>query len=225
MLVFDKQKVLERIIQEAPILSNRRGEIDIGRGKKGVIYAYYYNRGLPDPELHYDRVKAPAKTTPESTLCEIYSFWEGHPNVQDLIKRLTAERRIAPGQVLHQGPWLEEPTLGDDDVIAETRRGARYSLHRSGSAFSDHFNWTCEKLGFEQRLFSYEGRGAVIKVQRQVKIDLDGKVSDGNIKLIAPIDIDFDSEDPTLQGVLESISVACEKIRKFDLTSAELFVR
>ena len=76
MAGFDKQRVLERVMADAPILSNRQGVVEVD-GKERKIYAYYHNRGVRDPDLQYDRVANPIATTPDATLCEIYSFWEG----------------------------------------------------------------------------------------------------------------------------------------------------
>ncbi len=232
---FDSQKVLERILQEAPILSNRRGEVEaeLPELKKVPIFAFYYNRGLPDPELHYDRVKNPIRTTPDSTLCEVYSFWGGDPNVQDLITRLTKEGEIKPGQVLYQGPWLECPALDDEELFREVRKGAGYSFYHSASAFHKHFNRICEALGYEPRLIDlynnencrFFGRGAfVVQVQSPAQISVDGRVASGNIKLRAQLGINLTSEDPTLRQVLSAVSDAYERIVKVDLSDAELYV-
>ena len=216
---FDSQKVLETILQEAPHLSNRRGEIPV-RGESRVIYAFYYNRGFPDPELAYNRVRNPSATTPLSTLCEVYSFWEGDPNVQDLLKRLKKEGQLKPREVIHQGPWLQPPALNDDEIVHQTREGTGYSFHHSASTFERHFNKICSTLGYEPQLTD-----STLEVPRDVQITVAGQVKDGKIRLKAPIGIDLHSEDPTLRQVLGVIEQAYQKIVKFDLTSAELYVR
>lgn len=51
--MFDKQLVLERLLEEAPILSNLRGEIEVNFDEeieKVSIYAYYCIKGVKAPD-------------------------------------------------------------------------------------------------------------------------------------------------------------------------------
>lgn len=240
---FDVKKVLEKILEEAPTLSNLRKLIPkqswnyvketfekVKDGGLVPIYAHYYNRDVTDPDLNYHRVNQPAKTKSESTLCEVYSFWEGDPNVQKLIERLTGEGKIKPGDVMHQGPWLEGAAIDDKEIIEETRRGSGYSFHHSASTFQRHFNKICEELGYEPRLVDmfnevntqlYGTGSQVVEVPRSVALTLNGKHTKGEIKIRAPLGINLSRVDPTLIEVLKGIGGAYERILTVDLASAD----
>ena len=230
MAGFDKQRVLERVTADAPILSNRQGEVEAD-GKKRKIYAYYHNRGVRDPDLQYDRVANPIATTPDATLCEVYSFWEGDPNVQKLLQRLVREGNIKEGDVLYQGPWVEH-SLGDEGVIENARRGYGYSFSHSASAFEGHFNRICEELGYEPRLVDlfeensgFFGSGAhIIQATRYVRLGVDGQATEGKILMRAPIGINLTTEDPTLSKTLDAIAQAYDRIVNPTLASAQIYL-
>lgn len=105
MIDFRRDKVLEMILKEAPVLSNRRAEINTGFGKR-FAYAYYFNRGEPDEELKYNRKEAPISTTPESSLCEIYSVFGARS--EEVRQKLIREGEMNEDDFLYQGPWITD---------------------------------------------------------------------------------------------------------------------
>lgn len=218
MTNFDKNKILERILEEAPTLSNRRGEIKTEGPvvEKRAIYAFYGNLGIPDPDLHYHRKNNPLPTTPDSTLCEIYSFWEGDPNVQELIKRKIKEGRMKEGDVMHQGPFV----TGDHGHHCEEPKGARegeeFNFLHSACAFERHFNEICKEFGYEPRIgeAGWSGGCLTLKLPGQVSLSIGGKISNHDIGIKMPIGINFYREDPTLSNALEAISKTYEKLQK-----------
>ncbi|MBX4196224.1 hypothetical protein KW805_01410 [Candidatus Pacearchaeota archaeon] len=212
---FDSQKVLEIILQEAPIQTNRRSEIrppkaPWWKGKKVPIYAYYYNQGIKDPELSYDRIKHPLQTTPHSTLCEVYSFWESHPNVQRLLNRLTKEKEMH-GKVLYQGPCLKINDIPiPEDVIVRTRLGEGYHFFLSASHFADHFNWTCEKLSYEPRII-YDS--SIVQINKKAIMEIGDEKISIDIVIPEPLKINLLDEDPTLAQAMEAVTRAYRRIK------------
>ncbi|MBU3912527.1 MAG: hypothetical protein KKB21_02120 [Nanoarchaeota archaeon] len=204
MLGFDKKKVLEIILQEVPVKQNLVGEIEVN-GKKRVVYAYYFNRGMPDPDLKYDRYTHPIPTTPDSTLCEVYSV--GGPKHEKFeaehVRMLKTDKSYAeddkkrseeynrPITHWYQGPWVDG-VITDEEVIEATRGGAEYSFHHSESWFSEHFNSICERMGFNMKL-----RDDFVVVGRKKQC----------------IGIDLGTRDPILSQVLDSIERAYQKIK------------
>lgn len=224
---FDKNRVLERILEEAPTLSNRRGEIEIKvpvynvkgeqvgeERKKRVIYAFYSDSRVPDPDLYYHRKANPLPTTPDSTLCEIYSFWEGDPNVQEFLKREIKEGRMKEGDVIHQGPFV----TGYHGHRFEEPQGARdeeeFNFFYSVCYFSRHFNKICEELGYEPRIEDFGNSNCYLTLQipAQVSLSIAGKVSYHDTGVKMPMGIDFYREDPALSKALELISETYDRL-------------
>jgi len=201
---FDKKVVLEQILKDVPVQQNLRGKIE---GTNKTIYAYYFNRGMPDPDLKYDMRKNPVKTTPDSTLCEIYSM--GGPKYKEFAeehrKRLKTdkdyarmERELSRKYSRHvsewyQGPWIGGGVCTDYEVINATRSkgGCSYSYHHSAGWFLDHFDRICERLGYAPRL-------------------LDKCVIVGERKENLPINLQ--NQDPTISEILDLIENAYQKI-------------
>jgi len=201
MLGFDKKVVLEQILKDVPVQQNLRGKVE---GTNNIIYAYYFNRGMPDPDLKYDLKENPVKTTPDSTLCEIYSM--GGPKYKEFVeahkKRLktdanyaNAEMELSRGYSRHsyewyQGPWIAGGACTDDEVVEATRGGCSYSYHHSAGWFSDHFNQICERLGYPLRLSDDH-------------IEVDGKKEH--------LSIDLQNQDPAISRILDLIEKAYQK--------------
>jgi len=57
MTNFPKQQILEKILEQAPVQTNLKGKI-IHKGKQIVIYAYYNNSGIMDPEPRVRRISS-----------------------------------------------------------------------------------------------------------------------------------------------------------------------
>ncbi len=235
---FDSSKVLERILQEVPILSNRRGEVEVTnpvynnkgelireKKEKRVIYAFYFNRGVPDPDLKYDRKANPLPTTPDSTLCEIYSHFEGDPDVKEWREEAIKTGYIKEGEVVNQGPWLEDCGFVDNPPLA-ARDGDQYQFWHSGHVFADHFNTICESLGFEPRIVDIDGmdHNYCIQISGQAALNFSGKTSHHDIAIKMRIGINFDREDPTLSRALGAISKAYEKLYIRDFSLPELYL-
>ena len=235
MSQFNSDKVLRRILEDAPILSNLRGEIEVD-GKKRGIYAYYYNRGAQDPELTYDKVKDPVETMPVHTLCEVYSFWEGDPNVQESLKRWVKEGTKKEGEIIYQGPWIH--TIGTDglnDPGAAVRGDfePEYSFHHSASTFEAHFNRICAELGYDLSLVSlfdeahgtfFDMGSTVVQSTRNVRLGVNGSSLEGNLAIRSPLGINLNKEDPTLDAALEAISQAYARIQTPKISDVKLYV-
>ncbi len=233
---FDKNKVLERILQEVPILSNRRGEVEVTnpvyndegkqigeKNEKRVIYAFYFNRGVPDPDLKYDRKANPLPTTPESTLCEIYSFWEGAPNVREWREDAIKSGYIKDDTIVNQGPWLEDCGVLDNPPLA-ARKGNQYQFWRAGYTFAEHFNRICENLGFEPRIADLDGHDCnySIQIPGGIKLSVGRETSYHDIFVKMYIGINFDLEDPTLSKALDAISDTYKKLQKGEFARVDV---
>ena len=242
---FDKIKILERILEEAPILSNRRGEIIVEResedklGKKFIkkekvtIYAYYFNRGVSDPDLKYDKVNSPIKTTSDSTICEIYSFWDGDPNVQALRKRLEERGDIKKGEIMYQGPWVKH-ALNDKETIENVREGfGGYIFHHSASAFERHFNKIVEELDYDLRLIDlaeehyrfFDCGAFAVQAPKMVSYSLDSKIKENLINIRVPINLNLNREDPELSDILDIIHASYNKIQITDFSDSVIWLK
>lgn len=241
-MAFDKTLVLERILQEAPVLSNRRGEIKVdGQVKKGnewvkrkvkvPIYAYYFNMGVKDPDLKYDRIGFPIKTSHDSTLAEVYSFWEGNPNIQELVKKLEERGEIKKGEVIYQGPGIKGVSF--KEVKERTRRqDCVFSFNDSASTFEWHFNKITEELGYDVRLISlsqenygfFDCGAYALQSPRQVSFSMNREVRKGLIDIRVPIGLNLNRIDPTLNQMLGLIERAYKKIQKADFSGAKLYL-
>lgn len=208
MSTFDRARVLKTILKEVTVKQNLRGEIQVNGGRQ-VIYAFYCNRGMPDPDLKYDRYKNPIPTSPDSTLCEIYSV--GGPKhakfEQEHLQRLkdsvdyansqmeTSRLYNRPSQRLQMGPWVDGVGTTDDEIIKLTRgKGLferTYNFHHSEAWFREHFNNVCMTLGIDIRL----ERNFVETESKQSRLEID----------LARI-------DPTLSQILELTEKAYKKI-------------
>jgi len=193
---FDGEKVLAIILQEAPWLSNKRG--DDGHGH--VIYARYTNQGIEDPELKYHMLDAPERTTPESTISEVYSFWIGDPNKRGVIRRMVAESTMGEREVMHQGPWVERDS---GNPAQAARVDNKYDHFRSGLSFERHFNSICVEVGYGPRLIDVSGACAGRK-----------SVQFGNDTARREVieSINFHTDDPTLVEVMGAITTAFGKL-------------
>jgi len=241
---FDKKVVLERILEEAPILSNRRGEIEIeSEVKEGndwvkqqvkvPIYAYYFNGGAKDPELTYDKVNSPIQTTPDSTLAEVYSFWEEDPSVQDLRKRLEEEGEIKEGEVMYQGPWIEH-ALCDDGIKRQTReQHCQFSFFHSSGTFERHFNKIVGELGYDLRLIDlceensefFDCGAYAVQSQRMIAYSLkNSNIKEGLINVRVPVSLNLDREDPTLSQMLEIIDKSYQHIHGSDFSDSTIYL-
>ncbi len=219
---FNKFEVMERILEEVPIQTNLRREIEVN-GEKRVLYAYYFNRGEPDPEVKYDRKNEPIKTTHHSTLCEIYSVWKEEEQVKEFLERGV----LKEGEVLNKGPWLES----NEDPPAEARAGGRYNFWHTAHYFSEHFNQICGSLGYMPRIISlfdekekgfFDMGAYIIQVRRNARNVLVSKdVSDRDIIVREYIGINLVREDPPLSHILDAIAESYKKIITFDFSSRD----
>jgi hypothetical protein len=209
---FEKQVILENILEEAKVLTNKRGVIDVD-GEKRVIYAYYLCRGEKDPELKYDRKKHPELTNPNSTLCEIYSVF----GKED--EKLGKEKKLKKGQLFYQGPWI-----GDFNNPAENARLGidQYYFTHSASNFIQHFNDICFREGYNFRLSDIDANS--LKVKGSGKIELNGKFFVGNMLLVRPLNINLRNKDPSLSEVLDDIENTYDAILNADLSSVKILV-
>ncbi|MDO8509137.1 MAG: hypothetical protein Q7S27_05640 [Nanoarchaeota archaeon] len=222
---FDKNKVLERILQDAPILTNIKKLITISvnnynnkgdlNGKKKVkspIYAFYgISNVVSDPELKYDRENNPIKTTPNSSLSEIYSFW--NPHVKGNIER----------------GWSNCPFMDmclPEDAPANARKVAKFEFRNSGLTFTNHFNAICEKLKYEPRLVNEIENGDLffwsVEIPSEVTLDYNGKTSRHDSFISMPVGINYNVEDPPLSKVINSISKAYDKLNKRKFSSVNV---
>ena len=240
---FDKNKVLEKILEEAPILSNRRGEIEveikveennklIKKKEKRTIYAYYFNRGVSDPDLKYDKVNSPIKTTPDSTLAEVYSFWEGDPNVQKLRQRLEKEGGIKEGEIIY-GPWVEGAS-NDKETIEKVREGFwDYNFHNSAIAFKWHFNKIAKELCYntrlinlaEERLGFFDCGAYVIQASRMISYSVNSKIKEGLMNIRVPINLNLNRIDPKLSEMLDIINKSYQRIQNTDFSDSIIYLQ
>jgi hypothetical protein len=222
--MFDKSKVLEKILADAPILSNLRKEIEVSENPydkdskkvKTFIYAYYFNRGVKDPELKYHRINNPIQTTKDSSLAEIYSvsYWDEKTKLW--IKGLEENGKIKKGEVLHQGPWIKS-CCDDSDILKKTREpDCPYEFFHSGYRFLSHFNETVKNFGYDLELigdiennnqFVAEGACA-IKSTRMINYSIEGDIKERLIEVISPIPINLDNKDPSLSEILDEIEIS-----------------
>ncbi len=199
---FDKKVVLETILKEAPILTNLRKEISIGDGKRKVdIYAYYWNQGIPDSELKYDREKNPLPSKPSSTLCEIYSCW-----------------RNKPGE--YSGPWVDKHYFEITNSSFAIRDGARLQFLHSPVYFTEHFNKICEKLDYEPRF-----NGRHVEIRRKAELKVNGELMKGEIIIDDYIGVDLERIDPNLSKILNLIESVYERVKKKDIPKSFIFVK
>ena len=240
---FDKQTVLERILEEAPIQSNRRGEVEIDGEADGVkqkvktpIYAYYLNGGFEDPELTYDKVNSPIRTTPDSTLAEIYSFWEEGPSAQDLRQRQEEEGDIGKGEVIYQGPVIKNISFINlkEEIERETRRQCcRFSFDSSATEFAEHFNNIVEELDYDLRFIDLRNEndeffdfGAyAVQSPRMISYSLNGEPRKGLLNRRVPVSLNLDKKDPTLSEILEIIDESYQKIHNSDLSNSTIYLQ
>ncbi len=219
MTGFDEKEVLETILKECPILTNIRGTINV-KGNNRVIYAYYCNRGVKDPDIEYDRKFNPHPTTPDSTLCEIYSvFGEKH---EDLRKELIKEAKIEEGQLLYKGPWI-----GDWRNPAGDARDCfhhEYNFCHSASNFQEHFNQICSNLGYKIKLIDFFGQGYALRLLREGKIEVNGASRSGELPFIKRLAMNLNKEDPPLKCALAAIDECYHIILENYLSTAKILV-
>ena len=192
---------METILKEAPVLTNLRGVISVKGYNDRVIYAYYCNRGVKDPDLDYDRELNPIKTTPNSTLCEIYSVFG--EKAEELREGLIKEGKMKEGQLLYKGPWVGEMS---GNPVENARDGLHeYDFCHSASHFKEHFNQICANLGYKIKLIDFFGEGYALKLLRNGKIEVNGKSYSGELPFIKRLSMNLNKEDPPLNCALAVI--------------------
>ena len=191
MVGFNKETVLETILKEVPVLSNLKKEIGV-RGKKINIYAYYWNRGVPDSELKYDKEKNPIKTTPESSLCEIYSGW-----------------RNKPGE--NSGPLLDYDSLNTSEDV---RKGMRLIFGHAPIYFAEHFNKISKKLGYELKFCLERESNGIVEILRDAQLISNDRIIGGQLLIERQIGLSLSHHDSSLSNVLDLIEKAYEDAKK-----------
>jgi len=214
---FDQSKVLTRILKEAPTLTNLRGTVEVD-GVERVIYAFYLSDGKPDPELGYDRVNDPKPTTPDSTLCEIYSAFG--PGWEKIRQKKIREGSLEEGEVLNVGPYI--PAMGASEPAKLTREDCKFEFNRTARTFADHFNKICKDLEYDVKLDGLIDSS--IQSKRRVNLLVDGRVMEGVVPIETDIGINFDNTDPTLSQTLDAIAKAYARLQTFGIHKARLYV-
>ncbi len=224
-MMFDKNKVLERIISEVPILSNKRGELtinnDIKENDKLVkievkvpIYAYYFNRGLKDPDLDYDKVNSPIATTKDSSLAEVYSLFDSG--------KFQKEYR-GPDVVSFGGTIL----LDNNKVIKYIRDNYyNFEFFHSAFKFKNHFNRIVEDLGYDinflnlgEGIFKFGTYG--VQSSREIIYSFGKKeAKEGKVNVIVPLKLNLNKNDPSLLEVLDLIEASYSKIKNADILNS-----
>jgi hypothetical protein len=224
-----RKQVLEKIFSDAPVQSNRKDVIEVDE-KRRTIYAFYCNRGEEDPDLKYERIN-PIQTTGISSLCEIYSFWEGDPNCRIFRERLVKNGEINEGDFVNAGPDFND-FRSRMSPANTAREGGDYSFFRTGYRFVRHFNKICEELGNDFRLvnlskdvdFDFFKRGAVA-LEGKGEIKLPTIVSRNWISRVrVPLGINLDNVDPTLEEVFNFIDCAYGKLEKLDFEGSAIYL-
>lgn len=234
--MFDKQKVLEKILEEAPVISNLRKEIEVDYLDDKVkvpIYAYYFNRGVKDSELSYDRINNPINTSPNSSLAEIYSFTYWKDSTKEFLKKLEEKGTIKKGEEVYQAPVIEG-YFGYEEALRTTREpDCNYKFFNSAYEFKEHFNEIVKKLDYDLELLCFSENGSRffsdgaygVKSKRMVNYSIDGKVKENLIRVISLISMDLDKEDPSLSKILDEIENCYNRIKNPDfLEKSIIFV-
>jgi len=217
---FNREKVLEQLIRDAPTLSNRRKLVK-GRKGKVMVYAFYNNCGTPDPAFNFHRLKTPVETNRNDSLCEVYSVF-GY-NHERFLKAKSRKDTV------HQGPSvieLEDP--GKSIRKDLSLNGDGINFFRSASRFAIHFNGICRRFKYVPQMvdlhydfnqvFAEGSYGVLIQQKR-----LDGariKTARGSKEIIVPLPINFHAVDPTLHEALVSV----ERAYRMGLEQKEKYV-
>lgn len=226
---FDKNKVLEQILKDVPVKLNLRGEVVI-KGKKRVIYAFYQNSGIPDPDLKYDRQNEPIPTTIDSTMCEVYSG--GGPRNKEFAlehqekmktDQLYARHKREYAKIFgtsvdsfDQGPNIEVSGM---NPAAEARKGYSFDFYSSAFHFIQHFHQICERLGYNISLFNNS-----VQFTREVEVVERGNKLSVPLNVRADIGINLRHNDSTLKQVMGAIEKAYKKAEKADISSKKVQV-
>jgi len=216
MSEFDKEVVLERILNEAPIKMIKKGTIEVD-GKQRVIYSHYFNRGVEDPDLPYDRKGNPEKTSVDSSLAEIYEGWEHAQGIVETKQRLVEGGEFHPDDTFYNGPWIDNCM---HDPVQGARLGARY-LFSAGHYFADHLNNICDDLGYEVRL---DEEGETLLVSRQITFEHEGMPQTATVTLNAKLPFNLHRKDPTLGEVLSAVDSAYQTLKEMDLDNAQIYL-
>ncbi len=224
---FDKNKVLEEILKEVPVKLNLREEVVVD-GVTRVIYAFYQNSGIPDPELKYDREKNPVPTDQNSTVCEVYSvggprnaeFTQEHQERMKANELYTGNRRedakIFGTSIdsFNQGPYIG---FDEMDPAGEARKGYSYDFSSSAYFFAQHFNQICKRLGYDIRFINNS-----VELTREVEIVENENKLSLPLNVRADVGINLKNKDPTLKDVLDVIENAYKKAKRADISSNKI---
>lgn len=209
MDAFDKEKVLEQILLDAPTISNRRKLVK-GRRGKVMAYAFYNNNGFPDPAFNFHRLNTPVKTTPNSSLCEVYSVF-GYNHERFLRAKSRRDN-------VHQGPHV--PDLQNPaEALREDSGLDGIDFFRSADRFAKHFNGICRRFKYVPEMidlhydfdkaFAEGTYGILIKQERLDKARIVG--ARGPKDIIVPLTMNFNTTDPTLYQAIIAVETSYRK--------------